>query len=90
MGVNASVHEPPPPEGSHSRRRVRVRVSVKERYYGYLPKYVNRRAALTEEKVSLVAKHWNFIADEVSKSQDNGVLCIRPICCGFVRPPWWW
>lgn len=85
MGANASAHEPPPPEGSHSRRRFRVRVSVKERYYEYLPRYINRRATLTEEKVRLAAKHWNFIADEVSKSNPQDTLelgfevCIRQV-----------
>lgn len=46
---------------------MRVRVAVKERYLAYLPRYINRHAALTEEKVRLVANHWNLIADEVRK-----------------------
>lgn len=61
--MNASA---PVPTGLGSHLdRARVRVAVKERYYAYLPKYINRHASLSEEKVRLVAHHWNFIADEV-------------------------
>lgn len=76
MGVNASSPDPAP-QGSSSLLGARVRVSVKERYYEYLPQHINRRAALTDEKVRLVAKHWNFIADEVRK----GYFCVSAAGC---------
>lgn len=65
MGVNASA---PAPTGPGSQLDgARVRVAVKERYFAFLPKYINRHAALSEEKVRLAAHHWNYIADEVGK-----------------------
>lgn len=66
MGVNASAPVPTG-LGSNHLEGARVRVAVKERYFGYLPKYINRHAVLSEEKVRLVAHHWNFIADEVKQ-----------------------
>lgn len=73
MGVNASA---PAPTGPGSQLDgARVRVAVKERYYAFLPKYINRHAALSEEKVRLAAHHWNYIADEVNKA------------CFFLFPP---
>lgn len=72
MGVSASGPLPTaggsqPAQGAASSHASSsgVRVSVKEKYSAYLPRYINRKAALTEEKVRLVHRHWNFIADEV-------------------------
>lgn len=63
MGVNASA--PAPTALGSQLDGARVRVAVKERYYNFLPKYINRHATVSEEKVRLAAHHWNFIADEV-------------------------
>eukprot|EP00752_Nemacystus_decipiens_P018463 g16553.t1 len=76
MGVNASS---PAPTGPGSQLDgARVRVAVKERYHGFLPKYINRHATVSEEKVRLAAQHWNFIADENdSGMQDAGMAPSR-------------
>ena len=90
MGVNASSPDPAP-QGSSSLLGARVRVSVKERYYEYLPQHINRRVALTDEKVRLVAKHWNFIADEVRKGyfcvSATGYVCDTEVCIQLVDNP---
>ncbi|CAM9887179.1 unnamed protein product, partial [Scytosiphon promiscuus] len=76
MGQGASTRDPVPMSGTQP-QGMRVRVSVKERYHGYLPKYINRHATLTEEKVRLVSNHWNFIAEDDSGMQDAGLAPSR-------------
>ncbi|CBJ32048.1 conserved unknown protein [Ectocarpus siliculosus] len=76
MGVGASA--PPPLPTGRQAEGVRVRVAVKERYLAYLPQYINLDAALTEEKVRLVANHWNLIAEEDDTGmQDAGLAPSR-------------
>eukprot|EP00752_Nemacystus_decipiens_P018461 g16551.t1 len=73
MGVNASS---PAPTGPGSQLDgARVRVAVKERYRGFLPKYINLHATVSEEKVRLAARHWHFVADDEDDSgmQDAGL-----------------
>lgn len=65
MGVSASGPLPTTGWSQPRQGASGVRVAVKERYSAYLPRYINRNAILTEEKVRLVHRHWNFIADEV-------------------------
>eukprot|EP00903_Cladosiphon_okamuranus_P013736 g12787.t1 len=73
MGVSASAPAPTGLQGSHLEGS-RVRVAVKERYYAYLPDFINRHASLSEEKIRLVAHHWNFIVDEDDTGmQDAGL-----------------
>lgn len=79
MGVSASGPLPTAGGSQPQQGAVGVRVAVKERYYAYLPRYINRKASLTEEKVRLVHRHWNFIADEVSLASDEIDRYIHPV-----------
>lgn len=88
MGQGPSTREPGSMMGAQP-QGMRGRVAVKERYHGYLPKYINRHATLTEEKVRLVSNHWNFIA-EVRKLLSLALFTEpRSICTGKTRFSRW-